>query len=250
MLPPGVAAVQDAPKEEMEKALAAATEAATRDHGWSDLIGTLVAEDRRTLGTPIKEAYTDLYNLADEFRYAWKKKYGGNGFDVKAGELGQIRAAAGEVKDPAPLATNWPVSPGNVQGIAGQARAIGNTEEVQERVAGPAPQGERPARLGTGGREDPDQMKAGLQVGVLELGEAQGLPVVRVSLIKEQGGWKIDIPNYRTESLIRDDLMGQLRELLRTRDQWPANASDGTRMVTQRVMMAVYGIAPQSPQRG
>lgn len=67
LLPAGVAAMQKVPKEDMEKALAAATEAATRDHGWSDMIGTLVAEDRRTLGKQIHEGYTDLYNLADEF---------------------------------------------------------------------------------------------------------------------------------------------------------------------------------------
>jgi hypothetical protein len=242
--------MQTVPKDDMEKALAAATEAATRDHGWGDLIGTLVAEDRRTLGTSIHESYTELYNLADEFRDAWKKKYGTGGFGVKAGELGPVRAAAGEVRDPAPLATNWPVDPGHVLGIAGEARVVGSTEELQARKAGPAPQGEQPARLGTGGREDPDQMKPGLQLGVLELPAADGLPLVRVSLLKEQGGWKIDIPNYRTESLIRDDLMTQLRDLLRTRDQWPAKAPDAARVVTQRVMMAIYGIAPQSPQRG
>lgn len=56
------------------------------------------------------------------------------------------------------------------------------------------------------------------------------------------GDWKVDLPNTVTSERLEKDLAMHLDEVDRMKDQWPADATEGYRMVAHHIFMALYDV--------
>ena len=131
-------------------------------------------------------------------------------------------------------------------------------------------QGEQPKALAEMGQRGAD-IKAGNAVAVATFPAKNNLPELRVSLVKAQqgqgagegaregagaragegagaaagGDWRIDIPDNLTANQIQQNLTNQIQQITQMKGQWPDDATEAQRIVSHRVMMALYDAGGQ-----
>ena len=69
-------------------------------------------------------------------------------------------------------------------------------------------------------------------------------PEVTASLVEEGmiGKWHVAVPKAMTAQQLHTQLQNQLSYFGRDMNQWPANETDAYRMVSQRIVLALYNI--------
>jgi len=206
-----------------------ANNALTMNH-FDNFIGNLVDEDRKRIGDYKDKKFTDLDGKINVIRKFWNDKYGKD-FDVTAEKSlsGPFAAVImGEVSDTRQAVANWPVDPKTGKPVEKSGEAI--------------EAGAREANKPFGGEKNLDK---GRDVALVRIMESHGLPGVTASMIHEGiDNWRFDIPNTRTGQQIHDALLMQLSHVADHSKDWPADANEGYRMVTHRVLCAIYGVNP------
>jgi hypothetical protein len=72
---------------------------------------------------------------------------------------------------------------------------------------------------------------------------SHGLPAVAVSLVREGGDWKINVPDTLTPQRLQDNLARHLEMANRQRDQWPADAKDAQQAIAHHVLLAIMDVS-------
>jgi hypothetical protein len=232
-LPMGVKAVETPKKDDMTETLKEATQAMVTKDAFNDLVERFVDQDRNRLGKQKSDENMDKLNgRVAQIQKAYKDKYGKD-FDIdqKGQVFARARVVEGEITDPAALMRQWPVEAAPAEpGAARTAKA-----EITNKA-------------GSDETEDNANLEKGREVGVVRLQSEAGLPAVDISMIDEAGSWKIDVPNNRSYTQIRDDLLTNLTYLGDHQDQWPADATQAQRLFTHHMAMAVYGVPMPAPK--
>jgi hypothetical protein len=161
-----------------------------------------------------------LNSTITQIQNQWRSKYGQD-FDVSDKNLifnEQFPIAQGEVSDPNAAAINWPTP-----ALAGQAvQASANSEQQQCNTK---------------------ELTQGRAVAIIGFPAGDGMTRMNVSLIHHAiTGWYVDVPADRTGEQIYNDLSSHLNYIAAHQDQWPADVTDGYRMVAHHVAAALYGV--------
>ncbi|HEY1686176.1 MAG TPA: hypothetical protein VGG19_15530 [Tepidisphaeraceae bacterium] len=78
-------------------------------------------------------------------------------------------------------------------------------------------------------------------VAVANVHAARNLPAVEVPLVCEKGAdWKLAAPGSLSASRLRQNLLAQVTTINDQRATWPASEMDAERMVTHRVLIAIF----------
>ncbi|HET6250975.1 MAG TPA: hypothetical protein VFE47_25020 [Tepidisphaeraceae bacterium] len=234
--PAGFEAKQMNKAENVQEAMASATQNALTSGDFGDFIGDLVDQDRTRIGK-YKSSSKDQGELQGKINVIakeWKAKYG-HDFDIKK-EKGLFQTPVvyimtGEVSDSAQAAANWPLDPAT--GAAPRKSTEAVTAAAHE------------AGKLFGGKTDLDK---GRNVALVRVDPSHGLPALTLSVIHElPNSWRFDIPNTRSGEQIYDDLVNQLDDVAKTSAQWPKTEADAYQLVAHRVLMAMYGVTqPES----
>lgn len=100
----------------------------------------------------------------------------------------------------------------------------------------------------------------GMNVAIVSFPEQQGAPELIVSLVREEraqgadrqqqqqgmgGGvqasnWRIDVPDNLTANQLRQNLSTHLDQIMAMQNQWPADANEAYRVVSQHLLTACY----------
>jgi hypothetical protein len=204
-----------------------ATNQALDKNGLDDMVGYFVDQDRDRLKDIDKLDANELNGRIDSIAKAWKDKYGAK-FDADERDFTANQAVEGEIQDPATFVSNWPVPA--VSGNEAQ-QAAARTDIKLDRDT-----------------EKNGNIEKGRNVAIVRLPAEGGLPAIDVSLIREAGGWKIDVPNNRTSQQIHDDVQKHLTMVGDMSAQWPADQAQARRTVARHVLMGIYGI--EMPKEG
>lgn len=215
------------PSEEIRDVLAQVSEAALTDDGVDDVAERLVDADRNRLGQGAQLNTEDYNKFVAQFNTEWKAKYGEN-FDVKD-------------EDVAFPASTFMIRKGETP--AGAAGA-----EVDVDVDGKA-DGSKELEVDVdrkSGIDSPDSTSAdtnrndpGRDIATLTVMASHGLQELTVPLIREAGGWKIDVPDTLTAEKLRTNLHQHLKTALDMKAQWPSNVNDAHAYVGHHVLMAL-----------
>lgn len=71
-------------------------------------------------------------------------------------------------------------------------------------------------------------------------GKNHGLPDLQVPMVREEGGWKIDVPDSLSADKLRENVLAHLTAANEAKAKWPANAPEGYAVVTHHVLMAIF----------
>jgi hypothetical protein len=102
-----------------------------------------------------------------------------------------------------------------------------------------------PGRTGTNSRATNDQQTSGDAMAnstIATIPESYGLPAVVVSLVREQGDWKINVPDTLTPERLQDNLTRHLMMANQQRDQWPADAKETQQAIAHHVLLAIMDV--------
>jgi hypothetical protein len=84
------------------------------------------------------------------------------------------------------------------------------------------------------------------KVATVSIASSDTAPAMDVPMVLESTGWKIDVPDTYSTQQMHDALLSQITYLDQHRDQLPANVNEASRVVTQRILMAVLNV--ESPR--
>lgn len=230
-LPAGVKPREAEDSNDVYKTFEGITEAALTKAGFDDVVERLVDQDRNRIGKDDATKDTaELDGIADSIAKAWKEKYNDD-FELEPNDaLKSVALLRGEIEDPKAVAAHWPVKP--VAPRAGEGDAV---------EAGAAQQAERNEK----GNDDPNlnsNIEKGRDVAIATIPASHGLPALRVSLIREANGWRIDIPNNITGHQLRSNLAKHLTHVKDAAGEWPADKNEAAALVAHHVLMACYNI--------
>ncbi len=207
-------------------------------NGLDDMVGYFVDQDRDRLKDIDKLDANELNGRIDGIAKAWKDKYGAK-FDADERDFTANQAVEGEIQDPAQFVQAWPVAVVMI-GSGDPATASGNAAPGTAEQAANKQLDRDTQKNGN--------IEKGRNVAIVRLPAEGGLPAMDVSLIREAGGWKIDVPNTRTSQQIHDDVQKHLTMVGEMSAQWPADQTQARRTVARHVLMAIYGV--EMPQGG
>jgi hypothetical protein len=209
-----------------------ATNQALDKNGLDDMTGYFVDQDRDRLKGIDKIDATALNGRIDQVAKAWKDKYGDT-FDADERDFTANQAVEGEIADPAQFVQAWPAP------VVTKAAGDQATAAAAGAAADAQPAANRQLDRDT---EKNGNIEKGRNVAIVRLPAEGGLPAMDVSLIREAGGWKIDIPNNRTAQQIHDDVQKHLSMVGDMSAQWPGDQTQARRTVARHVLMGIYGI--------
>jgi hypothetical protein len=206
-------AVQPSPDTAMKDTrdtLATAVEAAVTNNGLSDVTERFSKADRDRIGKIDKNSLGDLNAAIDKFRADWKAKYNQ---DFKLTDKEQvvfgtpIEIKIGDVTDNARLASErtGPTATGTNANTNANDKSVNNVTTVNVPAAG-------------------------------------GAPAVTLKLTNEgtvTNSYKIDVPDSLDANKLRDNLTRHLNDVNGMKDQWPADANEAYRVVSQHVLAAI-----------
>ena len=256
-LPAGFKAKEQDDPILVRSALDSIAEAAVKGT-FDDVVERLVDQDRNRIGRFDDEKAADLRDLRRQFADKWKAKYNKE-FDIDQDRLfARLFVIQGEVEDPAVAIRNWPLPAAEPALAAGARRLEDDARQAAERTPPDRPAdrpAERPAdRPGRDAsvRDVPDQANANIEKGrdvaVAAFPASQNLPSLRVSMIQEAGGYKIDVPNSLTGEQLHRNLAEHLRHIVDDAAQWPNDINDAQLAVAHHAFAAIYGV--QDVQQG
>lgn len=224
--------------EEIHDVLAQVTEAAATKGGLDDLVERFVDADRNRLGQnqdalkdnaeldgtiaqlhdDWKAKYNQDFDISDE-----KKVFGEGGFAmIREGEIGEGARTAGERLDSA----------------AGQTDAAAR----DAANATPSDTGLDTPRVDTSGDTAADRNlnDPGRNVATVTIASSHGLPEVKVPMIHEAGGWKLDIPDSVDAAKLRDGVKTAMSKVSSMKAEWPADANEAYRAVSHELLAAIF----------
>src|SRR5690606_31549736 len=73
--------------------------------------------------------------------------------------------------------------------------------------------------------------------------------MLHLSLIKEAGGWKIDLPNNITRQQLHSRVSTMIRTLNANPDQWPETEAEAYNLVGRKLLMAIHDIDETMDER-
>jgi len=241
-------------KEEIHDVLAQVAEAAMTKEGLDDLTERLVDADRNRLGQnqDALKNQAELDGLVATLQDDWKAKYG-HEFDIKdedklyngfamiyQGEIPDSARTAGErVSGDATTAGPGASASGNVGGVSGSATVNPDTGRADVNVDNKT--GVDAPKTNTGGQTaaDTNRNDPGRDIAYVTLPASHGMAELKVPLIHEAGGWRIDIPDSVDANKIRDNVKNALTKCKENKDKWPADENEAYRAVSHKVLAAI-----------
>jgi len=174
----------------------------------------------------------------------WNAKYG---HDFKAnGDVFDDRftIVQGVVTDANVAAMNFPV-----KARGSDAQLAGGRERANDAKHNDAERND--ARQKEGSQVDhvaAKDLQNSKNVATMNFPSQAMLPDVTASLIEEGviGTWRFAVPKSMTAERLHNQLQNQLSFFGRDSAQWPANEADAYRMLTHRVVLALYNIDVQN----
>jgi len=222
-------------KEEIHDVLAQVAEAGMTKKGLNDMAERFVDADRNRLGQN-KDALKnpELDGLVAQLEQDWKTKYG-HEFDIKDED---------KVYDGFAMLTEGEITKGSAQqaGAKVEADTSRNPDgSVKADVKVDNNTGVDAPKANTDGQTAADKNlnDAGRNIATVTIPASHGLPEVKVPLIHEAGGWKIDIPDSLTADKLRDNVKNALNMCKEHKDQWPADENEAFRGVSHKILAAI-----------
>ncbi|HZK79611.1 MAG TPA: hypothetical protein VFC46_01055 [Humisphaera sp.] len=237
-LPAGIQVKDLNEASDIRNAFEAVTKAAFNKDVYEDTVDRLVDADRTRIGKWTEKDFKDLQARVLILQKQWKDKYGKD-FDpdkeMVFGTNGFVAIAQGEISDPAQLIGKWPVAPLT----EADAKLAGAKIHPGSGAPADTAQEVRDAGKLFGGETN---MNKGRNVAVAEFPAGHGMPAIRASLIHElPDKWRFDIPDNVDGKMLKNNLLKQL-DLLGDGSKWPADMTEGYRMVAHHMLMAIYNI--------
>jgi len=222
-------------KEEINDVLAQVAEAAMTKKGLNDMAERFVDADRNRLGQN-KDAFknAELDGLVAQLEQDWKAKYG-HEFDIKDEDKvydGFAMITEGEITKESAQQAGAKVEANTDRNPDGSVKAevkVDNNTGVD--VPKPNTNGQTAA--------DKNLNDPGRNIASVTIPASHGLPEVKVPLIHEAGGWKIDIPDSLTTDKLRDNVKNALNMCKEHKDQWPADENEAFRGVSHKILAAI-----------
>jgi len=223
-------------KEEIHDVLAQVAEAGMTKKGLNDMAERFVDADRNRLGQnkdALKNA--ELDGLVAQLEQDWKTKYG-HEFDIKDEDKvydGFAMLTEGEIGETAKQASDKiNVDANTNRNPDGSVKA---DVKVDNNTGVDAP------KTNTDGQTAADKNlnDPGRNIANVTIPASHGLPEVKVPLIHEAGGWKIDIPDSLTADKLRDNVKNALNQCKEHKDQWPADENEAFRGVSHKILAAI-----------
>ena len=229
--PAGVKTKEVNDADAIRSTLNSITEAALTDDGFDDVIERLVDQDRNRVGDYAEKEFSDLNGVAEQIRRAWKEKFNKNVEVEEKSAFEPVALMQGEIDDPKQVAAKWPVAATPPQ--PGDAVTAGAAEKVNEEATR------------TKGNDDPDlnsNIEKGRDVAIATFPTSHGAPALNVSMIREAGGWRVDVPNRLSGQQLHDNLLKHLTHVSMHSNQWPSDENAAAAMIAHHVLMAVNGV--------
>ena len=237
--PAGIKAAPDANDVgDVRNTLDSITKAALTEDGFDDLVERLVDQDRNRIGQNdfTDQKFADLNAKAAQLRQAYRAKYGADFTIAPEKAFSMVPVVQGEIDDPKVVAGNWPIKAAMTAGGGAAAPAAGEAQ-----TAGAAQAGKSEAGLDS-------NVEAGRNVAVATFPKSHGLPALNVSLMKELGGYRVDVPNTVTGQQLKDNLSKHLDHLIQGADQWPKEAWQAQTAIAHHILAGVYGVEGMAQQ--
>jgi hypothetical protein len=195
-----------------------------KKNGLSNLLQCVEKKDRQRLEQAFSKSDSQkLDGAIAQFQKAWLQRFNKD-FDASsqvASFSHLFTIYAGEITNPTML-SDWPVK--QDQGQQGQNQQ-GQNQQAQHQQKGQQGQQEKEA-------------------AVVVFPAKQGLPQTYVSLLKEDGAWKIDLPDSVDPQQVHDSLVQAIEHLSQKPDQFPDDQNQAYQHVTHAILMSLYGEQP------
>jgi len=230
-------------KEEINDVLAQVAEAAMTKKGLNDMAERFVDADRNRLGQnkdALKNA--ELDGLVAQLEQDWKTKYT-HEFDIKDED---------KVYDGFAMITEGEITKDSAQQAGAQIKVDTDRNpdgSVKAEVKTDTNTGVDAPKANTNGQTAADKNlnDPGRNIATVIIPASHGLPEVKVPLIHEAGGWKIDIPDSVTADKLRDNVKNALTMCKDHKDQWPADENEAFRAVSHKILAAIMDQPLQDP---
>lgn len=228
--PQGIRPAEDADvsgaRDDIREVLTEMTEAAFTKGGFSDMVERFVDQDRNRIGRLEDVESEQLDSVVEIFLQNWENKYG-NEFDIEDDKfLGAgLAVAIGEVEDSRQAMANWPLSLTGEEGPRAAAGAMINEDEQSDA-----------------------NLEEGRTVAIAAVPGKDG-KMLHLSLIKEAGGWKIDLPNNITRQQLHSRVSTMIRTLNANPDQWSETEAEAYNLVGRKLLMAIHDIDETMDER-
>ncbi|MEO6436846.1 MAG: hypothetical protein ABIP55_13950 [Tepidisphaeraceae bacterium] len=204
--------------EEIHDVLAQVAEAALTKNGLNDIAERFVDADRNRLGqnADALKNTEEVDGRIAQIRTDWKAKYGQD-FDIKDEDKvfgGFAMISEGEI---------------------GAPRTAG------DRVAAPA-EGVDAPKANTDGQTAADKNlnDPGRNVATVTIPASHKMAELKVPMIHEAGGWKIDIPDSVDAAKFSAGVKDALTKCGDMKAEWPADETEAYRAVTHSVLSALF----------
>jgi len=242
-------------KEEIHDVLAQVAEAAMTKDGLDDLVERFVDADRNRIGQneAAIDDNPDLDGRIATLRDDWKAKYNQE-FDINdeekvydgfamisEGEIGEGARTAGEkLSADGQRVGDTASGTANVGGVAADATV--NTETGRADVNVDNNTGVDAPRANTDGQTaaDTNRNDPGRNIATVTFPASHGMPEIKVPMIHEAGGWKIDIPDSVDATKLRDNVQNALTKAGEHKDKWPGDVNEAYRGMTHKVLLAIF----------
>jgi hypothetical protein len=211
-----------ASRSEASQALSQVSQAILSKGGPEKLSDSFAREDQSRLQDLSKEAQ-QIDQSAEQLRQAFKNKYQQD-LDVSASAdriFSSTFIQIGSAADQAQSASGRlaPDSGATAQPGAGAQQSDAAAARTNADAAQPA------------------AATSGQQTAVTISSSAAAAPT-RVNLVKEGSSWKIKVPESVDARKLSQSIQQHLQMALQSKDQWPADATEGQRAIVQHVLMA------------
>jgi hypothetical protein len=223
-------------KEEINDVLAQVAEAAMTKEGLDDMVERFVDADRNRIGkdeAAIKNQ-AELDGLVAQLQQDWKAKYT-HEFDIKDEDKvydGFAMITEGEITKDSAQQAGAQIKVDTDRNPDGSVKA---DVKVENKTGVDAP------KVNTDGQTAADKNlnDPGRNIASVTIPASHGLPEVKVPLIHEAGGWKIDVPDTLDANKLRDNVKNALTMCKENKDKWPADENEAYRVVSHKILAAI-----------
>jgi len=181
------------------------------------------------------EDFKTLDGEINQINKDWKSKYG-HEFKIKADSFDdRFMIVQGVVTDPNVAAMNFPVrARGQDAELAGNRQHAANADQNTPKPS----EGSQVEHVTAKDLQDSKN------IATFHFPSQQALPEVTASLVEEGmiGKWHVAVPKGMTAQQLHTQLQNQLSYFGRNMNEWPANEADAYRLVSQRIVLALYNI--------
>jgi hypothetical protein len=222
--------------EEIHDVLAQVAEAALTKGGLDDMAERFVDADRNRLGQnkAALENNDQLDGRVKQFQQDWKAKYNQD-FDIN--DEDKVYGGFAMITEGEETGARTATDKVNVDANANSTAAGGTASvKVDNNTGVDAPKANTNGQIAA----DKNLNDPGRNIASVTFPASHGMPEVKVPLIHEAGGWKIDIPDEVDSAKLRDNVQAALTHCDERKDKWPADANEAYRAVTHSVLLAIF----------